>query len=403
MESKLKLAREAPPSTEGDGTVTSKVASNTRKENGDHANARSTKDTAAQTRSSATLGKTSAARKSVLHQPTSNLVTEGRESGVLALETVDLPSRHKAHVEHHPHTEAETVVPFNTTGEELNSLSTAQSATMRSSSHSVVEERLPARKPPTKPVSLSGMEKRTEEIARRKEERKRRQKQAEEEELARKTEEEEQKVREASEAKEALMRKKREERELAKQKELDRQKQIERTRELNDKACSHYRSLQCRRCVSHWKQFVLMVRRMMSEADCYHQSNVFRRHFVHWVAVFEDRVEAMLTKASDFHRIHLMKRTFHGLSEVSVCVYAHACVSVLCVCVCMCVHVCLCVCSSIVCLFICCVSVHLLCACAFVVCLCCVSVLLLCVCVPYACVWLCGNVAGTHGREQGIH
>ena len=88
-------------------------------------------------------------------------------------------------------------------------------------------------------------------------------------------------MKEAREAKQALMRKKREERELAKQKELDRQKQIEHTRELNDKACSHYRSLQCRRCVSHWKQFVLMVRRMTSEADCYHQSTVFRRHFVH--------------------------------------------------------------------------------------------------------------------------
>ena len=132
------------------------------------------------------------------------------------------------------------------------------------------------RKPPTQPVSLSGMEKRTEEIARRKEERKRRQKQAEEEELAQKTEEEEQKVREAREAKEVLMRKKREERELAKKKELDRQKQIERTRELNDKACSHHRVYSAG-CVSHWKQFVLMVRRMTSEADCYHQSTVFRR------------------------------------------------------------------------------------------------------------------------------
>ena len=141
MESKLKLARETPPSTAGDGPITSKVASNTRKENDDQSNARRMKDTAAQTRSSATLGKTSAARKSVLHQPTSNLVTDGRESGVLALETVDLPSRHKAHVEHHPHTEAETVVPFNTTGEELNSLSTAQSATMRSSSHLVVPKK----------------------------------------------------------------------------------------------------------------------------------------------------------------------------------------------------------------------------------------------------------------------
>ena len=61
MESKLKLAREAPPSTEGDGPITSKVASNTRKENNDQSNARRTKDTAAQSRSSAILGKTSAA------------------------------------------------------------------------------------------------------------------------------------------------------------------------------------------------------------------------------------------------------------------------------------------------------------------------------------------------------
>lgn len=319
MDSKLKLASEAQPSMEGDGPVTPAVAGNTGKVANDQSNARSsTKDAVVDSRCSVVLGKTSASQENTPHPPASTAVSEGRQSAVLQhSETVKPLPKHKSHVEHRPNTEAEAVVPPNTTGEKLDSTSTAQAAMARSSAHSVVEEKLPSRKPPTKPVSLSGMERRTEEIARRKEERKRRQKQAEEEELTRKTEEEEQKAREARDAKEALLRKKREERELAKQKELDRQKQMEHIRQLNEKACSHYKSLQCKQCLSHWRQFVLMVQKMTSEADSYHQSTVCKQHFVQWLVVFEGRVEAMSMKASQFHHIRLMKRAFHGLSGVS--------------------------------------------------------------------------------------
>lgn len=318
VDSKLKLAHEARPPMEGDGPVTSAVASNTGKVANDQSNARrSTNQAVVDSRGSVVLGKTSAAQVSTPHPPPSTAVSEGRQSTVLQSETFEPPPRHKTQVEHQPNTGAEVGVPPNTTGEKLDSKSTAQAAKARSSSHSAIEEKLPSRKPPTKPVSLSGMERRTEEIARRKEERKRRQKQAEEEELIRKTEEEEQKAREARDTKEALLRKKREEKELAKQKELDRQKQMEHTRQLNEKACSHYRSLQCKRCLSHWKQFMLMVRKMTSESDSYYQSTVCKQHFVQWLVHFEGRVEAMSMKASQFHHIHLMKRTFHGLSEVS--------------------------------------------------------------------------------------
>ena len=320
VDSKMRLAREAPPPTEGDVPVASTVAANTgnlKVAKGRLNATRSTKSAAAvDARGSGVPGRASDAQENALLQPPSDAVSEGGPSCV-HLEADEPTSRVRTHAEHQTHTEAETVIPISTIGEKHDNLSAAQTNTSRSSSHPVMVERIPSRKPPTKPVSLSGMERRTEEIAKRKEERKRRQKQAEEEELSRKTEEEEKKAREAREAKEALLRKKKEEREQAKQKELDRQKQIEHSRHMNEKACSHYKTLQCRRCVTHWKQFVLMVRRMMSEADCFHQATVYKRHFVPWLRVFEDRVEAMLMKASDFHRIHLMKRAFHGLSEVS--------------------------------------------------------------------------------------
>ena len=370
VDSRMRLAREAPPPAEGDVPVASTVATNAgnlKVAKGQLNATRRTKNAAAAVdgRGSGVPGKATDAQESALHQPPSDAISDGRPS-CGHLEADEPTSRVRTQTEHRTHTEAETVIPLSTTGQKHDNLSAAQTDTTRSSSHPAMVEKIPSRKPPTKPVSLSGMERRTEEIAKRKEERKRRQKQAEEEELSRRTEEEEKKAREAREVKEALLRKKREEREQAKQKELDRQKLIEHSREMNKKACSHYRTLQCRRCVNHWKQFVLMVRRMTSEADDYHQATVYKRHFVPWLRVFEDRVEAMLMKASDFHRIHLMKRAFYGLSKVSW-KWCGVCVWCLCVCMCVCV--------------VCIHSVSVWCVCTVSVwCVCTVSVRCVCVC-----------------------
>ena len=390
VDSRMRLAREAPPPAEGDVPVASTVTTNTgnlKVAKGQLNATRRTKSAAAvDGRGSGVVGKASDAQESALFQPPSDAISDGRPS-CGHLEADEPTSRVRTQTEHRTHTEAETVIPLSTTGQKHDNLSAAQTDTTRSSSHPAMVEKIPSRKPPTKPVSLSGMERRTEEIAKRKEERKRRQKQAEEEELSRKTEEEEKKAREAREVKEALLRKKREEREQAKQKELDRQKLIEHSREMNEKACSHYRTLQCRRCVNHWKQFVLMVRRMTSEADDYHQATVYKRHFVPWLRVFEDRVEAMLMKASDFHRIHLMKRAFHGLSKVSW-KWCGVCVWCLCVSVCLCGVCVLCT----VCVGVCLCGVYMYCVCVLcVVCGMCVCVCVYCVaCVPTVYCMCCG-------------